>query len=236
LARRLPVVTGEPYSADYVTEIVQTMPDGTRQSVPREKYRIYRDSEGRTRYERQPPVFSRSNGRTFPPMVEIHDPVAGVTYVVDMEAKVAHRIAMDSAQAPRAEGAVPLPPSGIPPRPPAAVPPRPPGAIPGLRGGNVEDLGDQMIEGVLAHGQRTTLSVNPPPGRGGTPLVQVTERWYSPDLRVDILTKTTTNSESTQKLFNISRAEPSILLFEPPADFRVVDETGAGVAISYVAQ
>jgi hypothetical protein len=139
-----------------------------------------------------------------------------------MEAKVAHRIAMDpQPQGSRGEGAVPLPPSGI--------LPRPPGAIPGLGGRNVEDLGDQMIEGVLAHGQRTTLSVNPPPGRDGGPLVQVTERWYSPELHVDILTKTTTNSESTQKLINISRVEPSIR--NPPgAAIRALPRLGRDTA------
>jgi hypothetical protein len=79
--------------------------------------------------------------------------------------------------------------------------------------------------------------MTPPPGRGdGAPLVQVTETWYSPDLRLDVLIKTRSTSETTQKYVNISRDEPSVVLFQPPAEFRIIDEAGAGVSVSYVAQ
>jgi hypothetical protein len=143
-----------------------------------------------------------------------------------MEASVAHRVAMDPA--PAARGAVPL---NLPPPPPRMSP------APIAHGPGVEDLGDQVIEGIVVHGTRRTVSIAPPPGRGGdAPLVQVTEIWRSDELHLDILTKTQTNSESTQKYVNISRDEPSTLLFAPPAEFRIVDEAGAGVAVSYAAQ
>ena len=273
LAQRQTVVTQAPYSADYVSENVMSAiqgPDGSPWISHGEHYRVYRDSEGRTRYERYPATSGRPNGRTFPPMVEIRDPVAGFTYIVDMEAQVTHRVAMDAAGAgrggrgtlvPRPQMQPPMVSAELPaqlpaqtpppmavyggsmvgsPQVPRPVPPAP--ALPRPAPPVVEDLGDQIIEGVLAHGQRTTHTNTPPPGRGGVPQTVVSERWHSAELNVDVLTKNTTtsegaaNSEMTQKLVNISRVEPDPLLFQPPVEFRIVDETGAGVAVSYSAQ
>ena len=222
LSRRGPVVTGAAYSADHIVEVPGPPLPGATGVRQMTNERLYRDAEGRTRAERQPPAPPRPNGLKFPPLVEIHDPVAGVAYVLDMEAGVAHRVAMDPAPATR--GPVSSPPPRVTSLPPA-------------QGPGVEDLGDQVMEGLVVHGTRRTVTLHPPPGRGdGTPSVQVTETWYSPDLRLDILIKTTSSSVTTQKCVNISRDEPSTLLFQPPAEFRIVDETGAGVSVSYVAQ
>jgi hypothetical protein len=45
------LVTGAPFSADVVSETIQTLQDGTR-IVQRFEGRIYRDSKGRTRSDR----------------------------------------------------------------------------------------------------------------------------------------------------------------------------------------
>jgi len=204
LSRRTPVITHASYSADHIVEVPSPLRPGMTGVRQLTNERVYRDAEGRTRTERYPPTM-RPNGPKFPPLVEIHDPVAGVAYVLDMEAGVAHRVEMD-------------------PTPTRAAPPQL------VQGSGGEDLGDQVIEGLVVHGTRRIIS--PPVA----PLTQVTESWYSPDLRLDILIKTTTTAETTQKYVNISRDEPSPLLFQPPADFRIVDETGAGVSVSYAAQ
>ena len=46
-------VVGQPYSADRVTEHIQTLTDGTHIDQKHEMSREYRDSEGRVRTERQ---------------------------------------------------------------------------------------------------------------------------------------------------------------------------------------
>jgi hypothetical protein len=65
-------VTNSPYSAEEVSEMLQTLADGThlRQKYPAVK--MYRDSKGRTRTERT----------TNPVMIEISDPVAHVHYIL----------------------------------------------------------------------------------------------------------------------------------------------------------
>src|SRR6185436_17031621 len=60
---------GAPYSADVITESVQSLADGNR-IVHRSTGRVYRDSEGRVRREED-----RASGA---PSVSIIDPVAGV--------------------------------------------------------------------------------------------------------------------------------------------------------------
>ena len=44
-------IAGRPYSADQVTERVQTLADGTRITQPPQTTKFYRDSAGRTRIE-----------------------------------------------------------------------------------------------------------------------------------------------------------------------------------------
>jgi hypothetical protein len=60
------------------------------------------------------------------------------------------------------------------------------------------------------------------------PFQVVNETWFSPDLKEMVLSKSIDprSGENTTKLNNISRNEPSANLFIPPADYRVVDETG----------
>jgi hypothetical protein len=74
-------VKGAPYSAEIVTESVQTLADGNR-IINRTTGRVYRDSEGRTRREED-----RSSG--LPPTISISDPESGVSYSLDTENHIA---------------------------------------------------------------------------------------------------------------------------------------------------
>jgi hypothetical protein len=86
-----------------------------------------------------------------------------------------------------------------------------------------EQLGKQLIEGVEAEGTRTTLTI--PAGEIGNEraIEIVTERWYSPELQLVVMTKHSDprNGETTYKLTNINRSEPARSLFEVPAGFTV---------------
>jgi hypothetical protein len=87
------------------------------------------------------------------------------------------------------------------------------------------DLGTRTIEGVTAQGTRTTRTI--PAGEVGNeqPLVITSETWYSPDLKVLVLSKAEDPriGVTTYRLTNISRAEPAASLFEVPAEYTVTD-------------
>ena len=93
-----------------------------------------------------------------------------------------------------------------------------------------EQLGKRIIEGVEAEGTRTTLRI--PAGQIGNEraLDTVSERWYSNELKTVVLTTRTDprTGESTYKLTNLRRGEPSRYLFELPADYKVLTEDNAG--------
>jgi hypothetical protein len=98
----------------------------------------------------------------------------------------------------------------------------------------IEHLGRQIVEGVEAEGTRSTTTI--PAGQIGNelPLTIVSERWFSPELKVLILSRQTDPrfGETTYRLTNIVRAEPSPDLFEPPPEFTVVEPgASAGTAI-----
>ncbi|HVL70141.1 MAG TPA: hypothetical protein VM364_22970, partial [Vicinamibacterales bacterium] len=85
-----------------------------------------------------------------------------------------------------------------------------------------EDLGTQLIEGVLARGTRTT-TVLPAGSIGNAQEIRiVSEQWFSEDLQVLVLTKHSDprSAETTYRLRHISRAEPDPSLFTVPADYR----------------
>jgi hypothetical protein len=52
------------------------------------------------------------------------------------------------------------------------------------------------------------------------------EVWTSAELHLEVLAKTTSarNGETVRRLTNINRAEPDPSLFQPPADYAIVDE------------
>jgi len=85
-------VKGAPYSAEAVTESVQTLADGNR-IVNRGTSSVYRDSEGRTRREQSLKGLGILGGAGEEPAqtIFINDPVAGVTYSLDSRSHTAHK-------------------------------------------------------------------------------------------------------------------------------------------------
>ena len=102
---------------------------------------------------------------------------------------------------------------------------------PGYAGGpvNKEDLGQQVIEGVLATGTRMTTTI--PAGSIGNeqPILVVSEQWFSLDLKVLVMTKHSDprSGENTYRLTNITQTEPARSLFEVPADYTLKDSSFA---------
>jgi hypothetical protein len=82
-----------------------------------------------------------------------------------------------------------------------------------------EDLGEQVVEGVMAKGTRTTTVI--PAGAIGNeqPITVTSEEWFSPDLKVLVMTKHADprSGETTYRLTYITRVEPDASLFDLPA-------------------
>ncbi|HSE18027.1 MAG TPA: hypothetical protein VLB46_13310 [Pyrinomonadaceae bacterium] len=85
------VVKGAPYSAEAVTETIQTLGDGNR-IINRITSTLYRDSEGRTRREQSLKGLGIFGTGDEPfQTIFINDPVAGVTYSLDSRSHTAHK-------------------------------------------------------------------------------------------------------------------------------------------------
>ncbi len=227
-------VTGSPYSAEEVTEQVQTLADGTHISQPSPKMKFYRDSQGRTRTERTFPLPAGAfpAGVDAPVIIEIFDAVSGARYTLEPRNHTARRISFPT-----------LPPPPPPPPPPNSAnasatrvarisPVFAPAPAVAAQDGQAqrpqfshESLGTQTIEGVLAEGSRTTVIY--PIGAVGNdrPITTVSETWMSPELKTVVLSKNSDprNGDSTIRLTNISRSEPDASLFQIPADYEIVD-------------
>jgi hypothetical protein len=244
-------VAGAPYSAEAITDVVQTLSDGNR-IVRQNKAQISRDGNGRTRREEGFAMFGPLvNGPRGNELrnVQISDPTTGTMVMLDLQSRTAHRtpaprlmlrnkiagvnanggVNVDKLNVEKFEMAVPPPP-----------PPPPPGAMGGVMFHRVEvagmpadkpvveSLGTQFMEGIAVDGTRTTLTI--PAGQIGNeqPIQIVSERWFSPDLKVLVMSRQSDPrfGETTYRLTNITRAEPSPQLFEIPADFTIVDPRG----------
>jgi len=239
-------VKNAPFSADIVTETTQTLADGSH--IKRSStVKVYRDSEGRTRREQS---LGNLNGLTAgsggarSQVAFISDPVAGASYALDLTNRTATKSTMHQGQRGPGSRGPGAPPDGAAPRV------RPDGQQGqngqqaqgpevgrfGGRGRNrqnvrTESLGKQNIEGVLAEGTRTTMTI--PAGEIGNeqPLQVVDETWYSSELQAVVLRKHSDprQGETTTRYMNVSRTEPSRIMFEPPADFKL-SEPGRGRA------
>lgn len=233
------VVTGNPYSATEQTHSLQILGDGSRIEQS-SSTQISRDSEGRTRRE---PV-SGTSGRAA--MATIEDPVAGATYMLDSLTKIATKLQLPKTLPARVitpvstASASALP--SVPAMPSASAMPSTTVRIAAGGGGDLpqvmsfqtsaanvesgaapaqEDLGTQNVNGVLARGTRSTVTI--PAGQIGNDraLQVVNERWYSEELGMLIKSS---NSDprfgtTTYELTNISRAAPDPTLFQVPADY-----------------
>jgi hypothetical protein len=87
-----------------------------------------------------------------------------------------------------------------------------------------EDLGEQVLEGLLVKGTRMTDTI--PAGTIGNerPIEIVTERWYSEDIEAMVLQRFSDPrfGETVYRLVNVVRGEPSPDLFQVPQGYGIV--------------
>lgn len=275
-----PVVKDKPYSARSITESTQVLADGNR-IVQRNESTIYRDSAGRTRREQT--LGGMGPWQTGEPVtiINIHDPVANKSYMLDPVARIAREIrpfTMAFARTQPLEGAEAAEVARVRAEVQArtvfedAIPapaPVPGGAARGIvtvirgaeGGGTVgfgatavapagvavdisaelgayepaEDLGEQVLEGLLVRGTRMTDTI--PAGAMGNerPIEIVTERWFSKDIDAMVLERFSDPrvGETVYRLVNVVRGDPSPTLFEVPQDYSLAadDAPRAGIRV-----
>jgi len=197
------VVQGAPYSAEAVTEVTRTLADGNR--IQRTiTTSVARDSEGRTRTERTlgaigPFISSRAAGVK---TVFINDPVAGTSYALDPTSRTVRQMPI-SVRGGQERGSA--------------------NRTTQAANRKEEDLGTQVIQGVTAQGKRKTRTIAAGQVGNQRAIDVVTETWYSPDLQVAVMSKTSDPQfgETVYQLNHINRAEPDHSLFTVPSDYTV---------------
>jgi hypothetical protein len=239
------LVKGAPYSAEAVTEMIQTLSDGNR-IVHKNSASIYRDSEGRSRREQTMGAIGPWAGDEPMQLTFINDPVAGAHYVLEPDTKTARKMPMPPSAGGGAgtaaarvivkEGKEVTATADV----LKAAPGVPIGEAPAyferrvvrheflpdsLGETKTEPLGKQVMEGLEVEGTRTTSTI--PAGKIGNelPIQIVAEQWTSPALQVVVMSKHNDPrfGETTYRLTNINRSEPAKTLFEVPSDYTIKD-------------
>jgi hypothetical protein len=195
---------------------------------------IYRDGLGRTRREHEltDGVATAPNGE-LPRLVVINDPIGQVNYIIEMPGGVARRKVlppgevMESTERSlgiKAPFRVMMPRSAA--RLRAAEDESAPQPQPQPLKTQKERLEPQLIEGVTAEGTRILLTIPADRFQNEQPVLITHEEWYAPELHMIVLMKHNDPrfGETTFRLTNITRGEPSPVLFQLPLGYRVIDE------------
>lgn len=197
------VVTGAPFSAKESTVETQTLASGTHINNTMTA-QVSRDSQGRMRIERTFSAMGPWAAGTPKTVIEIHDPVAGVSYILDPATSTATKLTS---------------PAGSGPHNPQFAHKTNPNAV-------TTDLGTQTIDGLVSTGTRTTVTI--PIGEIGNdqPLAIVNEKWTSTDLQMVVQSMRTDPRMGTVNfaLQNVSRSEPDASLFTVPSNYTVQDK------------
>jgi hypothetical protein len=202
-------VKNAPYSAEVVTDHMQQLADGNR-IVEHSSGRVYRDKEGRVRREED-----RPSGN---PSISIVDSVAGVSYSLDPERRIAWKSSaqvgialmnkldaakMEAAKIEELKRRVEQAPEAIEMRKKVEAAARAAEAMTVETAGGIvtmrrsamggeqhkeEALPARTIEGVRVEGRRMTKTIAAGAIGNEWPITIVSEEWTSPDLQVLVLT------------------------------------------------
>jgi len=229
-------IPGNPFSADVIEETDRFLADGNH--IHRESHgRIFRDSQGRTRNESEIGGFA-PGAKPFVHIM-ISDPVEGRFILLDPEQKTATVNQFGKRGSSAFGVGLPVPPANNAAKSNASTTgARSPEELlqelramraasgpqaPSKMQSSHEDLGAMEIEGFTVTGTRFTNTI--PAGAMGNdqPMTTTNERWFSGDLKMDLLNKTENPESGKQirRLVNIRLGDPDPLLFQVPADYTV---------------
>jgi hypothetical protein len=226
------VVKNEPYQAQAVTEMKQTLADGSH-IVQTTTATVARDSDGRTvRIQKLttmgPWKSSGSSQGESQTLTTIFDPVSKEHIDFTSDRKVAHVVTMpplppgapagaDRAFSVAYAGSAAGPGQPVTVHAQAIAPQASEGAVP-----KTESLGTETIEGIQATGTRSTTTI--PSGTIGNDkdLMITHETWYSAELKL-VIQSTQSDprfGQTTYTLKNIQQGQPDETLFQVPADYK----------------
>jgi hypothetical protein len=239
-------VKNSPFSAEVVTQYDRTLDNAGH--IHREtRGRIYRDSQGRMRTDSGTP--SLQSGADKVEHITINDPVQSVIINLNPKTKTAtiFHLEMGTTAAIALANVAGSPVNVAPLQP--GLKPAERNATPGATMTSkmparlsttpvetkTEALGNRYIEGVNASGTRTTRIIDAGSMGNDKPIVSVTETWFSPELKMTVLTVTDDgqSGHSTMKLINIVRTEPLAQLFQVPSDYIVKDTQPATASVKH---
>jgi hypothetical protein len=219
------LVKGVPMSGEMVVTRDQTLADGNSIHTQNQTT-IYRDSEGRVRREIQFELITPSTGAAKRTMIAIMDPVSGNRCMLNPENKTAHQMPLHPGRPGPGSPDAMHGRMGVGPGTAEAMHDMPGKVWIGSNAANLktEQLGTKTINGLQALGTRMTRTI--PAGEIGNrnPIEVVTERWYSSDLQLPLLTTHNDPMMGTMtiKLVNINRGEPDASLFQVPSDYKLI--------------
>ncbi len=245
------VIAGKPYSARLTVEVLQPLIDGNSITVEHHS-RVFRDAEGRTRRDDELGI-----GGVIQHSVLVADPVAGLSFTLDPERRVAQRLPQAVQRSAQVAFAQDLQPGAAGstssfdvtlPSPLAADKPLPldaalhpaaaanfsadtPIKLPFPGDPHSVSLGEKSIEGVRVNGTRTTVTIPAAAIGNRAPIEIVTEQWYSPDLNVVMLSehRDPRVGQTRYRLHDIARSAPDPTLFRVPDDY-TLSEPGLNLA------
>ncbi|HKD79326.1 MAG TPA: hypothetical protein VKH81_06495 [Candidatus Angelobacter sp.] len=203
-------IAGAPFSAEVVRQSTQLLPDGSRTMVET-RGKMFRDAAGRTRVESEIVSGAGSATRHF---ITIVDPGQQLSIVLDVEARTGAIFHLPAAPV-LSQKQLKLV---------AAAQAHRTAANRSIAAS--EDLGTMTIEGFSVTGTRSTHPAEAG-AAGGKAGVAITESWFSPDLKVQLLGITQLPQAVTQttRLTNIVSGAPEPALFQVPAGYTVKDHS-----------
>jgi hypothetical protein len=229
-------VKGAPYSADETTTTTQMLFDGNR-IVNSSAMKVYRDQQGRTRVERTLANIGNVAAGQPTTNVTINDPVAGIRYVLDAGTRSAFKSSLSGGPvdaeamarlkklADEKQVATTITRARTDPGSFTFTTSSGGGTIALKSNGKREELGSSNMSGVAVQGSKTTTVI--PAGTMGNDrdINIVEEHWYSPDLKMNVMTKRTDPrmGETVFQVNNLSRLNPDMSLFQVPGDYQVKD-------------
>jgi hypothetical protein len=197
-----PIVKGLPYSGEGITTVKLTMFDGTKMERT-VTAKLYRDSAGRLRREQAVVGLEALDPNSdFRAVVQIVDPVADVFYTLNPGERTALRLPLSMVQG----GTKPLP-------------------VPLEYAKEEVGLGVKDIDGLAAHGRRTTTTIPTNTVGNNKPIEIIDERWESVELKVLLrsLHRDPRSGDIEYALTKISRTEPPASMFTVPAGYTIRD-------------
>jgi hypothetical protein len=236
------VIKNRPYQAQAVTEIKQTLANGSH-IVQTTTAMVARDGEGRTvRMQKLSAIgpwkSSSDSPGDGPTLTSIFDPVTRTHIDYTSDSGIAHVIALPTlpAGAVVASGFAVSSAGAMSGGSPVVVSVQGHALLPQTSGpveAKTESLGTRTIEAVQVDGTRATTTI--PAGAIGNDkdLVITRDTWYSPDLQVVVLSTQDDPrfGQTTYSLTNIERSEPDESLFQVPSGYKI-EKAPASIKIS----